>query len=114
MTSQRKMLQEEMHFRVHRVLQDNQVISLRELAETVEVSIGGSYYVLKALVGKGLLKIGNLAAAKDRCSYAHILTPEGSAVARVFGSVGERCEALREEIDVLERDLDANATRPLA
>jgi len=84
------MLQEDMHFRAHRLLQDNQVILLRELAETVEVSIGGSHYVLKALIGKGLLKLRNLAAAKDRCSYAHILTPEGSAVARVFGSEGER------------------------
>ena len=72
-------LQEDTHFRVLRLLQENPEMSQRELARAVGTSIGGMHYVLAALIDKGFVKLGNFAAAGDRRRYAYILTPTGIA-----------------------------------
>lgn len=114
MTSNRTKLQEDTHFRVLRLLQENPEMSQRELAEAVGVSVGGMHYVLNALIDKGLLKLGNFTAAKDKRRYAYVLTPKGiarrAALTRSFlARKMAEYEALREEIEALELDLNANA-----
>ncbi|WP_417464339.1 MarR family EPS-associated transcriptional regulator [Kordiimonas sp.] len=77
MTGQRNKMQEDVRFRVLRLLQENPEMSQRELAEAVGISVGGAHYVLSALIDKGLVKLGNFTAAKDKRRYAYILTPKG-------------------------------------
>lgn len=110
MTSKRGKLQEDTHFRVLRLLQDNPEMSQRELAEAVGVSVGGMHYVLNALIEKGLVKLGNFTAAEDKRRYAYILTPKGLAqkavLTRVFlARKMEEYEALREEIEALNGEI---------
>ena len=114
MTSMRGKLQEDTHFRVLRLLQDNPEMSQRELAEAVGVSVGGIHYVLNALIDKGLVKLGNFTAAKDKRRYAYVLTPKGiarkAALTRAFlVRKMEEYEALREEIEALSSELEINA-----
>ena len=106
MTSKRTKLQEDTHFRVLRLLQENPEMSQRELAAEVGVSVGGMHYVLNALIEKGLVKLGNFTAAEDKRRYAYILTPKGiakkAAVTRRFlARKLEEFEALKAEIDAL-------------
>ena len=113
MTSKRTKLQEDTHFRVLRLLQENPEMSQRQLAEAVGVSVGGMHYVLNALIDKGLLKLGNFTAAEDKRRYAYVLTPKGiagkAALTRAFLlRKMEEYEALREEIDALRSDIDGN------
>lgn len=77
MTSKRTKLQEDTHFRVLRLLQENPEMSQRELAAAVGVSVGGMHYLLNALIEKGLVKLGNFKAAEDKRRYAYVLTPKG-------------------------------------
>jgi EPS-associated MarR family transcriptional regulator len=106
----RLQIQEDMHFRILRILQENPEISQRDLAKAVGVSVGRMNYVLNALVDKGLVKLGNFTAAKDKRRYAYVLTPKGiakrAALTRSFlaRKVAEY-EALREEIEVLSLEL---------
>ena len=79
MTTQRDKLREDVQFRILRLLQDNPEMSQRELAKAVCVSTGGIHYVLNALLVKGLLKIENVTAAKDKRRYAYVLTRRGKA-----------------------------------
>jgi EPS-associated MarR family transcriptional regulator len=79
MTTQRDKLREDVQFRILRLLQDNPEMSQRELAKAVCVSTGGIHYVLNALLDKGLLKIENVTAAKDKRRYAYLLTRRGMA-----------------------------------
>ena len=116
MTSKRTKLQEDTHFRVLRLLQDNPEMSQRELAEAVGVSVGGIHYVLNALIDKGLVKLGNFTAAEDKRRYAYVLTSKGiarrAALTRAFlARKMEEYEALREEIEALQVDLDADAAK---
>ncbi|TKZ17443.1 MarR family EPS-associated transcriptional regulator [Shimia litoralis] len=110
MTSKRTKLQEDTHFRVLRILQENPEMSQRELAEAVGVSVGGIHYVLNALIDKGLVKLGDFTAAADKRRYAYVLTPKGivrkAAVTRAFLSRKiEEYEALQKEIEALKNEL---------
>lgn len=109
MTSKRTKLQEDTHFRVLRLLQENPEMSQRELAEAVGVSVGGIHYVLNALIDKGLVKLGNFTAAEDKRRYAYVLTPKGIArkatLTRAFlVRKMEEYEALKEEIEALKKE----------
>lgn len=111
MTSKRTKLQEDTHFRVLRLLQENPEMSQRELAEAVGVSVGGIHYVLNALIHKGLVKLGDFTAAEDKRRYAYILTPKGIArkvaLTRAFlVRKMEEFEVLKEEIEALKTEND--------
>ena len=114
MTSKRSKLLEDTHFRVLRLLQDNPEMSQRELADAVGISVGGTHYVLNALIEKGFVKLGNFTASEDKRRYAYVLTPQGiarkAALTRAFlARKMEEYEALKEEIEALQSDLKDNA-----
>lgn len=94
-------------------------MSQRELAEAAGVSVGGIHFVLNALIEKGLVKLGNFTAAEDKRRYAYILTPKGitrkAALTRAFlvRKMAEY-EALREEIETLKVETDAQASEKLS
>tara|TARA_B100001057_G_C22689195_1_gene887067 strand:+ start:472 stop:843 length:372 start_codon:yes stop_codon:yes gene_type:complete len=100
---------EDMRFRVLRLLEANPEMSQRELAEAVGISTGSAHYLLRALVERGLVKLGNFNASKDKRRYAYILTPEGIAEkAAITGRFLARklveYEALKREIADLESE----------
>jgi EPS-associated MarR family transcriptional regulator len=116
MTSKRTKLQEDTHFRVLRLLQQNPEMSQRELAAAAGVSVGGMHYVLNALIEKGLVKLGNFTAAEDKRRYAYVLTPAGisekTAVTRRFlARKMAEYEALKAEIDTLRTESEHAATK---
>lgn len=113
MSSKRTKLQEDTHFRVLRLLQENPEMSQREIAAAVGVSVGGMHYVLNALIEKGLVKLGNFTAAEDKRRYAYVLTPKGisekAAITRRFlARKIEEYEALKAEIDALMQEMDGD------
>lgn len=106
---------EDLHFRVLKLLQDDPALSQRELAHKVGVSNGKVHYCLKALIEKGLVKLGNFAESKHRLRYAYLLTPAGMSekagmTARFLKRKMAEYEALKAEIAALEADLMADAT----
>ena len=110
MTSKRSKLQEDTHFRVLRLLQDNPEMSQRELAQAAGISVGGTHYVLNALIEKGLLKLGNFTAAEDKRRYAYVLTPRGASekaaiTKRFLARKIEEYEALKLEISELSKEV---------
>lgn len=116
MTSKRTKLQEDTHFRVLRLLQENPEMSQRELAEAVGVSVGGIHYVLNALIDKGLVKLGNFTAAEDKRRYAYVLTPKGIKeksllTSRFLERKLTEYQALKAEIEFLYNEL--GETQPL-
>lgn len=114
MTSKRSKLQEDTHFRVIRLLQENPEMSQRELAASVGVSVGGMHYVLNALIDKGLVKLGNFTAAEDKRRYAYILTPKGlsekaALTNRFLVRKMKEYQALKAEIEALMQEIDSDA-----
>ncbi|MBW7922706.1 MAG: MarR family EPS-associated transcriptional regulator [Rubellimicrobium sp.] len=108
----RQALRDETRFRILRLLHENPELSQRELARALGVSTGGVHYALRALVDKGLVKIGNFTAAPDKRRYAYVLTPGGIArkaalTARFLDRKLAEYDALVAEIAALRAELDA-------
>ena len=119
MTSKRSELQEDTHFRVLRMLQENPETSQRELAEAVGISVGGIHNVLSALIEAGLVKSANFTNTAQRRRYAYVLTPKGHALKAALGHrflarKMNEYEVIKQEIDDLISELRApiSSTRP--
>ncbi len=110
MAGQRSKVQEDVRFRVLRLLHDNPELSQRDLAEAVSISNGSAHYLLGALVEKGLIKLGNFTAAQDKRRYAYLLTPMGIAekaaiTKRFLERKIQEYDALKAEIETLRDEL---------
>ena len=110
MAGQRTKAQEDVRFRVLRLLHDNSEMSQRELADAVGISNGSAHYLLSALIDKGLVKLGNFTAARDKRRYAYILTPKGIAekaaiTKRFLERKIQEFDALKTEIEVLRDEV---------
>jgi EPS-associated MarR family transcriptional regulator len=113
-------LEQDSHFRVLKLLEENPEITQRELAERLGVSLGKSNYLLRALVEKGHVKIEALRKSGDRLNkIAYLLTPEGFqsrlAMTRNYLERKRReYEALKAEIDALSREAESDQARVAA
>ena len=110
MASQREKQQQETHFRVMRLLDDDPSISTREIAQKVGISNGAAYYCVTALVEKGFVKLKNFSQSKTKANYIYELTPRGlRAKAALTVAFLERkrleYEDLRLEIERLENEV---------
>jgi EPS-associated MarR family transcriptional regulator len=110
MSSRRPLIQEEVTLRTLRLIQDNPRVSQREIAAHVGISVGAAHYCLTALAEKGLIKLGNFQASRNKRAYLYLLTPEGIAtkasltVSFLKRKVAEY-EMLKSEIAALESEL---------
>ena len=79
MTIHQAKIQEETHFQIMRILQENPDLTQRELAEKLGMSVGGLNYCLNALIDKGLVNMQNFSNSKNKFKYVYLLTPMGIA-----------------------------------
>ncbi|KEO57104.1 hypothetical protein DT23_17195 [Thioclava indica] len=119
MAGARSKMQEDVRFQILRLLEDNPEMSQRDLAREVGISTGSANYVLKALIEKGFVKLGNFRAAQDKRRYAYVLTPRGAAekaeiTKRFLARKVAEYEALKAEIAQLRGEIDDGDMRPAA
>lgn len=110
MASQREQHQQDTHFRIMRLLDEDPSVSTREIAQKVGISNGAAYYCVTALVEKGFVKLKNFTQSKNKAKYIYELTPRGiRAKAALTVSFLERkrleYEDLRLDIELLESEL---------
>jgi EPS-associated MarR family transcriptional regulator len=112
MTSRQVKIQEDTHFRIMRILQENPDLTQRELAEKLGVSVGSLNFCLNALIDKGLVKMQNFSNSKNKFKYMYLLTPMGIAekvalTTRFLSCKMEEYEALKYEIEALKSEVEA-------
>jgi EPS-associated MarR family transcriptional regulator len=110
MTSRQANFQEDTHFRIMHILQENPDLTQRELADRLGMSVGGLNYCLNALIDKGLVKMQNFSNSKNKFKYVYLLTPMGIAekvalTTRLFNRKMEKYEALKLEIEALKSEV---------
>ena len=108
-------INQEIHLKLLRYLEEHPQVSQRELAEQLGVSLGKANYCLKALVGRGLVKARNFKNNANKRAYLYLLTPKGiEAKARIsvrfLQLKMEEYEALRAEIEQLRNELKQHGT----
>ena len=98
-------LQEENHLKVLRLLESNPHLSQRDLAGALGVSLGKTNYCLKALLGKGFIKMQSFNKSPNKLAYAYLLTPTG--IAEKAGLTVRFLERKVAEFDSLTLEIEA-------
>ena len=103
-------LNDDVHYRLLKVLEERPDASQRELAQTLGISLGRINYCVKALLDQGWIKVTNFKNSKNKLAYAYLLTPSGiDAKTRITARFLKRkiaeYEALKQEIDRLQAEV---------
>ena len=103
MASRRDQRQQETHFKVIRLLDEDPSVSTREIALRVGISNGAAYYCVTALVEKGFVKLKNFTKSKTKTNYIYELTPRG--IREKAALTGQFLERKRDEYDELKLEI---------
>ena len=100
----------EIHLQVLRAVESRPGLTQRELANELGVSLGKAHYCMKALIDKGLVKMGNFSHNQKKMNYAYLLTPSGiKSKAMLTAHFLERKAAeyamLKSELEKHEKDI---------
>ena len=106
------MLTDEMRYKLMRIIEGNPLVSQRELARELDVSLGRVNYCLQALVRKGLVKAKNFTNSKTKVAYMYVVTPRGieqkaNLTVRFLKAKMQEYEALRIEIEQMRQEVES-------
>jgi EPS-associated MarR family transcriptional regulator len=110
------MLDDEVRYRLMRLVAARPEMSQRELARELGISLGKLNFCLRALVQKGLIKAINFKSSKNKAGYLYFLTPRGAdEKARVTVRFLQRklaeYESIRVEIEEIRQDAEQSKNR---
>ena len=64
-------------FQILDALDREEISTQRQLADNSGISLGQVNYILKSLLGKGMIKVSNFKQNPHKISYVYLLTPKG-------------------------------------
>lgn len=104
------MLTDEYRYRILKLVESNPMLSQRELAKELGVSLGKANFCLKALIDVGMIKATNFRNNKNKSAYMYLLTPSGIEAKAIvtlkfFKRKIEEHDALMREIEELRKDV---------
>ena len=107
-------LPDETRYRLLTYLSGHPEASQRDIADALGVSVGKVNYCVKALVGKGLIKVRNFKNSRNKAAYAYYLTPQGleEKVKVTYAFLRRKVveyDLLKEEIERLTLELGATS-----
>ena len=70
-------ISDELRYRLLHYLDEHPEASQRDLARELGISVGKVNYCLRALIGKGLLKVRNFRNSHNKSAYLYLLTKRG-------------------------------------
>ena len=103
--------------RVLRLLDASPRLTQREMARELGVSLGKANYCLRALLGKGFVKVQNFRNSTNKRGYVYLLTPEGlaakaSLTRHFLARKREEYDALRLELERLQLESESAVEAP--
>lgn len=98
-------------YKILKILERNPQLTQRQVAGELGVSLGKTHYLIRALINKGLVKLGNFKTSNNKMGYLYLLTPKGlvekSELAQSFLlRKRQEYERLAEEIAELMKESD--------
>mgnify|MGYP001249197558 CR=1 FL=1 len=91
-----------------RQIEENPNLTQRQIAEHLGLSLGKINYLIKALLGKGMVKVDNFRKSDRKLGYLYLLTPEGVERKRKLTLLflqrkAEEFDRLKEEINRIDK-----------
>ena len=103
-------MNEEIAYKVIKIIEETPDISQRQLAETLGISLGKTNYCLKALIEKSIIKARNFKNSHNKLAYTYLLSPKGiNEKAKITTSFLKRklieYDSLKQEIEILKQEI---------
>ena len=97
-------------YTILKILEDNPHWTQRQIAKELNLSLGKTNYIVRALVDKGWVKLSNFKRSDNKLGYIYLLTPEGlsekTMLAQNFlNRKSEEYNRLKKEIEILRNEL---------
>jgi EPS-associated MarR family transcriptional regulator len=104
-------LNDEVRYRLMRLVAARPETSQRELARELGISLGKLNFCLRVLVQKGLIKAINFKSSKNKAGYLYFLTPRGAEekgriTIRFLQRKLAEYESIRVEIEEIRREAE--------
>ena len=104
------MINQELEYRVLKILEQRPDLTQRQLSEALGVSLGKTNYVLNALIDVGWVKLDNFQKSDNKWGYTYLLTPMGVAekaaiTLRFLNRKKQEYDDLQIEIAQLQREV---------
>ena len=71
------MTNQELKYRMLKILEHQPELTQRQLAEELGISLGKTHYLIKSLIDVGWVKFANFQRSDSKWGYAYLLTPIG-------------------------------------
>jgi len=71
------MTNQELEYRLLKILEQKPDLTQRQLAKELGVSLGKTHYLIKSLIEIGWIKLDNFQSSNNKWGYAYLLTPKG-------------------------------------
>ena len=112
------MKEEELNYRVLKLLEQRSDYTQRQLADELGLSLGKTHYLIKALSDVGWVKFENFQKSDNKWRYLYLLTPTGlskkaAITAQFLSSKKLEYKQLRQEIIYLQKELEKSQEQGL-
>tara|TARA_Y100000766_G_scaffold185093_1_gene158962 strand:- start:684 stop:1043 length:360 start_codon:yes stop_codon:yes gene_type:complete len=71
------MMNQELEYRVLKILEQQPDLTQRQVAKELGVSLGKTHYLIKSLIDVGWIKLDNFQSSNNKWGYVYLLTPLG-------------------------------------
>jgi EPS-associated MarR family transcriptional regulator len=104
------MMNQELEYRMLKLLEQKPDLTQRQLSRELGVSLGKTHYLIKSLVEVGWVKLENFQRSDSKWGYVYLLTPKGilekaSITARFLVRKQEEYLQLQQEIEQLKHEV---------
>ena len=94
----------EIELEILRNIEENPNLTQRQMAKDLGISLGKTNYLIKSLLGKGLIKLNNFRTSDNKLGYLYLLTPEGIEIRRKLTILFLQRKS--EEFDKLKKEME--------
>ena len=104
------MSNQELEYRVLKILERQPDLTQRQLAAELGVSLGKTHYLVNSLIDVGWVKLDNFQRSDNKWGYAYLLTPKGivekaAITARFLVRKKQEFDNLQLEIQQLQEEV---------
>jgi len=107
------MNKQELEYRALKLLEQQPIMTQRQIAKKLNMSLGKTHYLIKSLIDVGWVKLDNFQRSDNKWSYAYLLTPKGIVekaviTAKFLTSRQREYSHLQLEIQQLKEEIKQN------
>ena len=99
----------DIEYKILKIFEDNPNATQRQIARDLNVSLGKTNYIVRALIDRGWIKLSNFKRSDNKLGYIYLLTPKGITEKSILSQKflrrkSEEYNRLKKEIEMLKKE----------